>query len=206
MLRIGITGGIGSGKSTIAKVFSILGIPVYYADDAAKRLMNTDDELKQNIQQHFGSETYKQGNLDRTHLGKIVFNDVYKLELLNKLVHPVTINDANNWMMKQNAPYVIKEAALLFETSAQEGLDYIIGVFAPRHLRLHRTMQRDVITKEEVEKRMDRQVDENIKMKLCDFIIYNDEQQLVIPQVLSLHQRFTKNGIGNLPAGRQVRN
>ena len=203
MLRIGITGGIGSGKSTIAKVFSTLGIPVYYADDAAKRLMNADDELKQNIQKHFGPETYKNGLLDRSYLGKLVFDDPYKLELLNKLVHPVTINDASVWMIKQNAPYVIKEAALLFETSAQEGLDYIIGVFAPKHLRLHRTMQRDNISKEEVEKRMERQVDENIKMKLCDFIIYNAEQQLVIPQVLSLHQRFIKQelGIGNLELG-----
>src|SRR5690606_5468302 len=142
MLRIGITGGIGSGKSTIAKVFSTLGIPVYYADDAAKRLMNADEDLKKNIQQHFGPETYKHGKLDRSYLGKLVFDDPYKLELLNKLVHPVTINDASVWMMKQAAPYVIEEAALLFETSAQKGLDYIIGVFAPKHLRLHRTMQR----------------------------------------------------------------
>ena len=200
MLRIGITGGIGSGKSTIAKVFSTLGIPVYYADDAAKRLMNADEELKKNIQKQFGPETYKDGLLDRSYLGKLVFNDPYKLDLLNKLVHPVTINDASVWMMKQSTPYVIKEAALLFETSAQEGLDYIIGVFAPGHLRLHRTMQRDKVSKEEVEKRMERQIDENIKMKLCDFIIYNDEQQLVIPQVLALHYRFIKNrfGIRNL--------
>lgn len=197
MLRIGITGGIGSGKSTIAKVFSTLGIPVYYADDAAKRLMNADEELKRNIQKQFGSQTYKDGLLDRSYLGKLVFNDPYKLDLLNKLVHPVTINDALVWMKKQNTPYVIKEAALLFETSAQEGLDYIIGVFAPKHLRLHRSMQRDKISKEEVEKRMERQIDENIKMKLCDFLIYNDEQQLVIPQVLALHHRFVLNEPGN---------
>ena len=190
MLRIGITGGIGSGKSTIAKVFSTLGIPVYYADDAAKRLMNADAGLKQQIQKHFGADTYKNGVLDRAFLAGIVFNDQYKLELLNTLVHPVTIRDANEWIKQQQSPYVVKEAALLFETSAQEGLDLIIGVSAPKHLRLHRTMQRDKISKEEIKKRMERQVDENIKMKLCDFIIYNDEQHLVIPQVLALHQRF----------------
>lgn len=196
MLRIGITGGIGSGKSTIAKVFATLGIPVYYADDAAKRLMNSDPGLKQQIQNHFGAETYKDGVLDRTFLAGIVFNDQYKLELLNTLVHPVTICDANEWIKQQQSPYVIKEAALLFETSAQEGLDLIIGVSAPKHLRLYRTMQRDKISKEEIEKRMERQVDENIKMKLCDFIIYNDEQQLVIPQVLALHHQFIEVGLG----------
>ena len=174
MLRIGITGGIGSGKSTIVKVFSTLGIPVYYADDAAKRLMNADAGLKQQIQQHFGAVTYKNGVLDRAFLASIVFNDQYKLELLNTLVHPVTIRDANEWMQQQQSPYVVKEAALLFETNAQEGLDLIIGVSAPKHLRMHRSMLRDKISKEEIEKRMDRQVDENIKMKLCDFIIYND--------------------------------
>ena len=196
MLRIGITGGIGSGKSTIAKVFSTLGIPVYSADDAAKRLMNADAGLKQQIQNHFGAGAYKNGVLDRAFLAGIVFNDQYKLELLNTLVHPVTIRDANEWIQQQQSPYVVKEAALLFETNAQEGLDLIIGVSAPKHLRIHRTMQRDKISKEEIEKRMDRQVDENIKMKLCDFIIYNDEQQLVIPQVLALHQRIIKGGLG----------
>ncbi len=196
MLRIGITGGIGSGKSTVAKVFSTLGIPVYYADDAAKRLMNSDPILKEQIQKHFGAGTYKNGILDRAFLAGIVFNDKYKLELLNALVHPVTIRDAEEWMRNQQSPYIVKEAALLFETSAKEGLDLIIGVSAPKHLRLYRTMQRDKVSKEEIEKRMHRQLDENIKMKLCDFIIYNDEQQLVIPQVLALHHRFIKEGLG----------
>lgn len=192
MLRIGITGGIGSGKSTIAKVFSAMGIPVYNADDAAKRLMNTDEGLKDSIQRQFGTETYKNGILDRKYLAGIVFNNAYKLDLLNTLVHPVTIRDANEWMRNQQSPYVVKEAALIFETSAQEGLDLIIGVFAPKHLRLQRTLQRDKVSKIEIEKRMNRQLDENIKMKLCDFIIYNDEQQLVVPQVLALHHRFIK--------------
>lgn len=196
MLRIGITGGIGSGKSTVAKVFSTLGIPVYYADDAAKRLMNSDPILKEQIQKHFGAETYQNGILNRVYLASIVFNDQFKLELLNTLVHPVTIRDAEEWMRHQQSPYIVKEAALLFETSAKEGLDLIIGVSAPKHLRLYRTMQRDKVSKEEIEKRMHRQLDENIKMKLCDFIIYNDEQQLVIPQVLALHHRFIMEGLG----------
>jgi dephospho-CoA kinase len=190
MLRIGLTGGIGSGKSTIARVFETLGIPVYYADAAAKRLMLTNETLKSDIIQHFGSQAYVDGALNRSYLAGIVFNDAYQLNLLNNLVHPVTIQDATQWMQAQQAPYIIKEAALLFESYAKEGLSFIIGVSAPRHLRIQRVMQRDAVTKDEVEKRMQRQIDESIKMKLCDFVITNDEQQLVVPQVLKLHQHF----------------
>ncbi|HJW18760.1 MAG TPA: dephospho-CoA kinase [Flavisolibacter sp.] len=188
MLKIGLTGGIGSGKSTVAKVFELLNIPVYYADEASKRLYHTDPALKAAMIKHFGADVYKNDLLDKAHLAQLVFNAPEKLELLNSLVHPPTLLDAEKWIASQNAPYIIKEAALLFESGSAGQLDYIIGVTAPAPLRIKRVMDRDALSREQVQHRMDRQMDEAIKMRLCDFIIHNDEQQLVIPQVLHLHE------------------
>lgn len=191
MLKIGLTGGIGSGKSTVAKIFETLGIPVYYADAEAKRLMNSNETLKVSIRQYFGEATYKNDELDRKYLADIVFNTPEKLELLNALIHPVTINDAEEWMQKQVAPYSIKEAALLFESGAAENLDFIIGVYAPQALRIRRVMKRDGLPEEEILKRINRQINEEMKMKLCDFVVTNNEQELLVPQVLKLHQHFS---------------
>lgn len=190
MLRVGITGGIGSGKSTVARIFEVLGIPVYYADDAAKRMMNENEELKEKIKHQFGNDVYADGKLNRKRLAEIVFNAPEKLEQLNALTHPATIKDAENWMKKQTTPYSIKEAALIFESGAQEHLDHVIGVTAPAPLRIQRTMQRDGITREEVIARMNKQMDENIKMKFCDFVLRNDEQELLLPQVIALHEKL----------------
>ena len=191
MLKIGITGGIGSGKSTVAKIFELLGIPVYYADAAAKDIMNRDPELKAQVQQHFGADVYdSSGQLDRKRLGNIVFNDQEKLQLLNSLVHPATIRDSEQWSLRQKSPYVLKEAALLFESESFHYLDKVIGVSAPQPLRILRVMQRDKVSRNEVFARMHKQMDETIKMRLCDYVIYNDEQQMVIPQVLKLHEEM----------------
>jgi dephospho-CoA kinase len=190
MLKIGLTGGIGSGKSTVAKVFEVLGIPVYYADDAAKRLMNEDEELKEKIKKEFGESIYKEEKLDRKKLANIVFTSPEKLNLLNALVHPATLKDAKRWMQEQTSPYCIKEAALIFESGAHEHLDYVIGITAPAPLRILRTMQRDGITKEEVIARMDKQMDDTIKIKLCDFIIKNDELEMILPRVIALHEKL----------------
>lgn len=190
MLKIGLTGGIGSGKSTVAKIFEVLGIPVYYADTEAKRLMNSNEKIKESLRQHFGEATYKNEELDRKYLADIVFNNPEKLELLNALIHPVTIKDAEEWMQRQAAPYSIKEAALLFESGAAENLDFVIGVYAPQALRIKRVMKRDNLAQDEIVKRINRQVNEEMKMKLCDFVITNNEQELLIPQVLKLHQHF----------------
>lgn len=195
MLKIGLTGGIGSGKSTVAKIFETLGIPVYYADAEAKRLMNSSETLKKVIRQNFGEATYENDQLNRKYLAGIVFNDPEKLELLNALIHPVTINDAEQWMQQQSAPYSIKEAALLFESGAAENLDFIVGVYAPQALRIKRVMKRDGLTADEIMKRINRQVNEEMKMKLCDFVITNNEQELLVPQVLKLHQHFS--GLSN---------
>lgn len=191
-LRIGLTGGIGSGKTTVATIFELLGIPVYNADAASKRLYQTNKELRSALKKHFGEEVYTGDQLNRSHLAKIVFNNAEKLELLNQLVHPLTIQDAEEWMQRQTTPYAVKEAALLFESGSARGLDYIIGVQAPKHLRTRRVMDRDGVSREEVESRMQRQIDADIKMRLCDFVIHNNEQELVIPQVLSLHEKLTE--------------
>lgn len=190
MLKVGLTGGIGSGKTTVAKIFELLGAPVYYADDEARRIMNEDEDLRLSIQNRFGRDAYKNGELDRTYLASKVFHDPFQLEILNALVHPATIRDAARWMSRQNSPYTIKEAALIFESGASEQLDYIVGVYAPAALRIKRTMERNGISHEDVLKRMNNQIDEQIKMKLCDFVVYNDEQQLVIPQVIALHEKL----------------
>ena len=191
MLKIGLTGGIGSGKSVVAKVFETLGIPVYYADDAARNLMNTDKELKAAIIKNFGEGSYTNGELNRKYIAGIVFNDKEKLELLNSLTHPATIRDAEEWIKRQTSSYIIKEAALLFESGAHKNLDYVIGIDAPLPLRMKRVMARDGSSEEEIMKRINRQMDEKKKMKSCDFVIINDEQQLVIPQVLELHRKFS---------------
>jgi dephospho-CoA kinase len=190
LLKIGLTGGIGSGKTTVAKIFEVLGIPVFYADDAAKKVMNTDKGLREKIILHFGEASYNSDGLNRSHLSEIVFNDPEKLALLNSIVHPVTIADADKWMQQKTTPYIIKEAALMFESDAYKHVDYVIGVSAPEALRMQRSMERDNITAEAVKARMSKQMDEAEKMSRCDFVIQNDEEQLLIQQVLKLHEHF----------------
>jgi dephospho-CoA kinase len=189
-LKIGITGGIGSGKTTVINIFKTLGIPVFDADTAAKKTMHENIDVKKKIVELFGESAYVNNELDRKYIAGIVFNDALKLEQLNAIVHPVTIAMAEEWMQEQTSPYVLKEAAILFESGAAAGLDFVIGVYAPQHIRIQRTMQRDKVSREEVLKRMAKQIDEHMKMKLCDFVITNDEQQLLIPQVLEVHEKL----------------
>ena len=191
MLKIGITGGIGAGKSTVAGIFKVLGVPVFDADATAKNILNTDPVLREQIAATFGSETYKNGLLDKKYLATLVFNNPDQLAKLNALVHPATIAAADKWASRfADRPYIIKEAALLFEAGTYVGLDYIIGVTAPVELRIARVMARDQVSREEVLSRMQHQLDDTEKMNRCNFVIDNNEATLVIPQVLSLHEQF----------------
>ncbi len=190
MLIIGLTGGIGSGKSTVAAIFAQLGIPVLQADKLAKTIMHENKQVKEQLIHTFGEEAYLNNHLNSAYIANIVFRDPYQLSVLNSIVHPVTIAESEAWAQRQQAPYVIKEAALFFESGSAQGLDGIIGVSAPAYLRIKRVMDRDHISHEQVLDRMKQQIDAGLKMKLCDWVIVNDEQQLLIPQVLALHEHF----------------
>ena len=191
VLRVGLTGGIGSGKSTVAQIFEVLGIPVYYADIAAKKIMNEDEGLRSAIKNIFGEQAYANNILDRKYISSIVFSDPAKLQQLNALVHPATKKDGEAWMQEQTSPYAIHEAALIFEAKVSDRLDLVIGVSSPIELRIKRATERDKVSREEVLKRMEQQLDEEVKMSKCDFVLINDEQQLLIPQVLTLHEKIT---------------
>ena len=200
MLRVGLTGGIGSGKTIVARIFESLGVPVYNADEAAKRIMVERPALKEAIIDKFGPESYTNGELNRAHLSKIVFSDKEKIDWLNALIHPATIEDANKWMQQQNAPYVIKEAALLFESGAASELDYIIGVTAPENLRIQRVIKRDHSDPSQVKKRIDLQLEESLKQKLCDFTIVNDESSPLLSQILKIDQELKHRAANPKPA------
>lgn len=190
MLRIGLTGGIGSGKTTVARIFQSLGIPVYSSDLEAKRLMREDASIREAIRNEFGEDVFSNHLPDTRKLASIVFQNPEKLEKLNQIIHPATIADAKAWMLKHKAPYVLKESALLFESGAADGLDLVIGVYAPKALRIQRVMQRESADRETVLARMKRQIDEELKRRLCDRVIINDEQQPLLQQVLNLHQEL----------------
>ncbi|AWW31289.1 dephospho-CoA kinase [Echinicola strongylocentroti] len=193
-LLIGITGGIGAGKSTAAKIFSVLGIPVYSADDRAKWLMVHSLELKQKIQAHFGEESYfDEGGLNRAFLAEKVFSDPEQTKVINGLVHPAVKKDFEQWATSHQTPYVLKEAALLFESGSYQDLDKVINVSAPVELRMSRIMARDAHrSKEQVVSIMERQMSDSEKNKLADFVISNEENQALIPQVLQIHKILSK--------------
>jgi len=192
MLKIGITGGIGSGKSTISKVFEVLGIPVFYADDAAKQVMTTDPILIAALKDTFGNEAYfEDGSLNRKHIANIVFNNPAELAKLNAITHPAVFRAFDNWLAEtHNAPYVMKEAALMFESGSAKLCDKNILVYAPLEMRINRVVKRDGLSRAEVESRNARQFTDEQKLKLADYVITNDDSQLVIPQILALHQQF----------------
>ncbi len=188
MLKVGITGGIGSGKTIVCQVFETLGIPVFNADNAAKYLMEHDAPLVEKIKSLFGEEVYIGKELQREKLAAIIFADEKKRNLLNEIVHPATIAYGEKWMKTQTTPYALKEAALLFESGSHKGLDKIIGVYAPVELRIQRALQRDKATREKIEARIASQMNEEEKMKRCDFVILNDGGTAIIPQVLHIHR------------------
>jgi len=188
MLKVAITGGIGSGKSLVCQVFKTLGIPIFNADDTSNQLVENNLELKASIIELFGKEAYINGNYNRKFIGNIVFSNPEKLQLLNDLIHPLAIQAAKQWFQEQHAPYAIKEAAILFESNAQQDIDIVIGITAPEAVRIERVMQRTGYNKEEVIKRIALQMPDEEKMAKCDYVIQNDNKTAILPQLLRIHE------------------
>jgi dephospho-CoA kinase len=194
MKVIGITGGIGSGKSIVCLVFRKLGIPVYSADSAVHDLYDKHPELTEKIINEFSPDvTDKSGKINRKKLAEVVFTNEANLEKLNSLVHPVVMDDFRKWSEAQKGfPYLLKEAAILFESGSDEGCDKVITISAPAELRISRVRERDHKTKAEIELIMSRQMGEEERNAKADFIIFNDENQLIIPQILKIHSQLIK--------------
>lgn len=192
MLKIGITGNIGSGKTTVCKLFELLGIPVFYADFHAKKVMTEDADLVAAIRSNFGDEAYfANGSLNRKHISTIVFNNETELKKLNALVHPAVFRAFDQWAEQhQQHFYVLKEAALLFESGSDQQCDQTIVVAAALDARVKRVVQRDQLTEEEVLRREKKQIPQEEKEAKANFIIHNDAETLVVPQVLQIHQQL----------------
>ena len=188
MLKVGLTGGIGSGKTTVSEIFYSLGIPVYNSDERAKYLMENDTSLRKDIIEYFGEESYRSEGLNRLYLSKEVFLDKSKLQKLNSLVHPVVGRDFAIWCKNQSAPFVLKEAAILIESGAYIGLDKIIIITASENIRMDRVMDRDNVKASEVRDRINNQMDDSERLKYADFIIDNDGKQMLISQVKEVFQ------------------
>lgn len=187
MLRIGLTGGIGSGKSTVAKVFRVLNVPVFEADAEGRRLLKEDAEVGAAVRDRFGTTVFHDGLIDRAALGAIVFNDKQALTDLNGIIHPAVRASFNAWASEQTRPYVVMEAAILAETGGHKAFDRILVVTAPEEIRMRRVMERDGVEAEAVRSRMANQLSETERNALADHLIENDDRHLVIPQVLKIH-------------------
>lgn len=203
MLKIGVTGGIGSGKSLVCRVFTILGVPVYNADEEAGRIMNEDRDIIQRLSEEFGREVFRDGRLCRAALARLAFNDPDALELLNSIVHPAVRKDFMAWLKRQDdVPYIVKEAAILFETGVYRQLDAVILVTAPEQLRIRRIVQRDGAGEDDIRKRMASQWPDEKKAALAGVVIKNDNREPLLPLILQLHSEFSR---GYLREGMAVK-
>ncbi|MBA4409483.1 MAG: dephospho-CoA kinase [Bacteroidota bacterium] len=195
MIKVGITGGIGSGKSTVCKVFRVLGIPVFEADSTAKQLMNTDPSLREQLIQLFGTAVYLPNlTIDRKYLAGIVFSNASLLRKLNEIVHPAVRKSFNEWCLIQHSPYVIHEAAILFESGFYKLMDKTIAVVTDETERIDRVVKRDYITVEMVRQRIKNQWNDEQRIKLADFVIGNNNNELIIPQIIEIDKKIRTNG------------
>jgi dephospho-CoA kinase len=198
MLKVAITGGIGSGKSLVCQVFKTLGIPIFDADAVSNQLVEHDAALKTAIIELFGKEAYKNNIYNRKYIASIVFSQAEMLQALNALIHPKAIEAAKQWFEKQQSPYAIKEAAILFESNSEKDIDIIIGVTAPEQIRIERVMQRTGYSKEEVIKRMQQQMPDEEKMAKCNYVIQNNDTDAILPQILQIHQQLINKSVTTL--------
>jgi dephospho-CoA kinase len=185
--RLGITGGIGSGKTSVCRVFEVLGIPVFSADRVASLIMDTESVIKIELNSITGRNLYANGSLDRNGLAGIIFNDKTVLEQVNSLVHPIVFDHFIKWAVEQWSPYVIMEAAILFESGASKFVNKVATVVAPVDQRIDRVIRRNKLSSEQVMHRMRNQMDDATRIKLSDFIIYNSENDMIIPAILKIH-------------------
>jgi dephospho-CoA kinase len=197
MFQVGLTGGIGSGKTLVCNILEKLGIPVYDADSQARRIMDEDSRLRKEIVELFGEEAYLDGRLNRRYLAGRVFGDQQMLKKLNKLVHPAVRKDYSRWVEHQSAPYVVEEAAILFESGADRFMNMTVLVYAPVDLRISRVMKRDRVEEGKVLERMRHQMDEEEKRKRADKVIINDEKELLLPQIIAIHHEILTQGSGD---------
>ena len=190
MYTVGVTGGIGSGKSLVCRILSILGVPVFHADEEAKRLLVEPGAVRSQVEQAFGMDAYPHGELDRAKLAKVVFNDADARARLNAIVHPAVRERFRSWAAEQKAAYVVMEAALLVETGGAKHLDHLVVVSAAQELRVQRVMERDGVSAEQVNARISAQAPEADLLAAAGSVVVNDGSQLLLPQVLALHKRL----------------
>ncbi|MCU0474444.1 MAG: dephospho-CoA kinase [Bacteroidales bacterium] len=188
VMKLGITGGIGSGKTSVCRVFNVLGIPVFSADPEAQKIMNENDEIIREINKIAGKNLYPDGRLNRTELASLIFNDPGLLGSVNSLVHPVVFKHFKNWAEKQDTPYVIMEAAILFESGASNFVDRVATVIAPVEERISRVTFRNRLSREEVLQRIRNQMDDETRIRKSDYVINNEENEMIIPVILKIHE------------------
>lgn len=188
---LGVTGGIGSGKSLVCEIFAHLGVPIYNSDNRAKELMSSSPDLISAISELFGEQAYLDGQLNRMHIASVVFNDKQKLESLNKIVHPAVGADFDTWIKEnKTAPIVVKEAAIMVESGAYKSLDKLLVVSAPESVRIQRVMDRDSIARDEVIKRIRQQLKEDELLEYADYVVHNDGEHLLVPQVVNIYNHI----------------
>ena len=187
IFRLGVTGGIGSGKSTVCKTFNVLGVPVFSADDESRIIMDTNTQLRDDLNNLIGEDLFASGELDRTKMASIIFNDSSLLGSVNRLVHPLVFSKYKEWCKKQCSDYVIFEAAILFEAGAEEHVDKILAVIAPLEERISRVMKRNKMSREQVMERVKNQISDEEMIKLSDFYINNSDNSMIIPKVMEIH-------------------
>ncbi len=191
MIKVGITGGIGAGKTTVSNIFKVLKVPIFYADKVAKNLINTNDKTIRKIKEKFG-DVYINGKLNNKKLAAIIFNNPEKLKIINNIVHPAVHKEYNKWCKKNSDKiYTLMEAAILFESRSYKKLDKIITVYAPEKIRIKRVCKRDNTNEKKVKERIRNQINDKEKIKLSDFVIHNYNDNMLIPQVLEIHKKIT---------------
>lgn len=190
ILNLGVTGGIGSGKTTVCKVFTVLGIPVFSADDEAKRIQDNDRDMQIKINSFAGKDLFPDGRLDRPEMAKLIFSNIDLLKKVNSIVHPAVFRSYSEWFKKQDSPYCIMEAAILFESGASRLMDRIVTVITPMEEKIERLLRGKKLTREQIVERINNQIDDEARVRHSDFVISNSENDMIIPAIIKIHEEM----------------